>query len=185
MSNRFYREAPRWALIAVILIVGAIWLPQISSSKRIPTLPEILSNESVSLLVTNKITTQVVVASEETSVLLGSDSYIGIGVVTAFVGIDTQKIEYVGPNSIRLPDVEIFSLQIIDDSVRFYRNATALQRFSSLSEDQATKVRKKLKDDAEGFIRQSGMMPTKDQVENRIRTIIREFGGPQEVDFLS
>ena len=147
MNSRFYREAPKWAIISIILVFGIIWLSQMSTSKRTLTLPEILSNESVSLLVTNEITTQVVVADEETSTLLGIDGYIGIGIVTAFVGIDTTKIEYVSSNSIRLPDVEIFSLEIRDDSIKFYRNATLLQRLSTLNEDQATKVRKRLKDD--------------------------------------
>jgi hypothetical protein len=66
-----------------------------------------------------------------------------------------------------------------------YRDASLFARLVTLDEDQASKVRKALLQSAEEFIYRSGLMPSKKQIEDQVRTIIEDFGGPAGVKFTS
>ena len=180
------------SVVAMIIVLSAYMLVASNDSEDSSRLAasRTLSNEVVRLVGTNRIVTQIVIEDDESSLLGGRDRVIAAGTVTLLIGVDVDKANIVEGGSgdrmtiIQLPDPEVLSTELDESSVVFFRKATVIQRLSDLDgEDRQSKIRQKIKDEAHAFVRQNGLMPSKADIEARIRQLFSLSGKEGDIRF--
>lgn len=142
----------------------------------------LLGSESIKLLATDRLVTQIVIEFDEGDMLFGADHAIAIGKVTLILGMDLQKIvidppDGTGRSVIRLPDPEILAIDLDEASVRYLRKASLIQRLLDFGEDQQSAIRERLKQRARAYVVEEGLMPSREQLQSRFVGILHDMGG--------
>lgn len=173
-------------IILLLLIVILVYQKPISAliapAKTKRSVISILKSENISFLVTNKITTQIVVEREEVS-FLGNRKGVLIGNVTLYYGINLNELSVdsitIKTNEIiiRLPFPKPLDFSVDLSSIRFFKKETGLLKLKGFFVDDE-KMREEIEDmfykEALFFMKTQGMLPKNEDVLKSLE-VIREL----------
>ena len=175
----------KWSALALVAIFGIYTLWVLNAPKPPRDAAELLNSETLRQVVTDRFVTQVVVQSDFGDALLGPDDVFAFGKVSLLIGIDLQKMDIANGKDgapqlfVSLPDAEILSVELNEDSVRFIRKASALQRLRDIDgTEQHKQIRVKLREAARQFVTAEGLLPTREQMKQRVIMILRDADIP-------
>lgn len=163
-------------MIVLLLIIFIIYQKPIFSllapEKTKKSVISILKSENVGFLVTNKISTQILVEREELSVF-GVRTGILIGNVTLYYGIDLKELTsdsiIITKNEIivKLPQPKPLDFSIDLSSLRYIEKETGLLKIKGLFVNDE-KIRKEIEDmfykEALFFMKTKGLLPNAEDV---------------------
>ena len=178
----------------IIVVIGAAGFLVLGpeGSLTIPKAHNKVSHEMVRILGTDRIVTQIVVEDDKSSFLGGTDRVIAAGTVTMLIGVDVDKAEISVPDTanptvlVRLPDSEILTTELDEDSIVYFRKATIVQRLTELDDqERQSRIRQKIKVSAAEFVKINGLLPSMAEIEKRVREIWSETGTRTAIEFQS
>jgi hypothetical protein len=142
---------------------------------------EILRREQLRFLVTDRVVAQVVVESDGNSPALGRREGYLIAKVALYFGVDFGKLpkENVVRDGMKVlvtvPEPEELDFSVDLDSMRYLTKRSGLQAATDwlLDRDQQAELRSQLKESARSYLREEGLLPTREDIVGRLN----EFGG--------
>ena len=167
-------------LLVVLVIVLAPILPKLLLSTRIErSTLEVLKQEQLAFLVTDRITSQIVVEVRESNVLLGKKEGYLIAKAKLYYGIDLNKLQkenLVWEDQtlvVRLPEPEELDFAVDLESMRYISKRSALMVLADLvnNEDHKEQLRKQLKATALEYMRQEQLIPDKQDIIRRLSSL--------------
>jgi hypothetical protein len=167
-------------VVAAVIVLAGGWYwwhrdPMVSSAERL------IRSESIKLLATDRLVTQIVIELDEGDTIFGTDHAVAYGKVTLILGIDLQKIvldppDPSGRSIIRLPDPEVLAVDLDEASVRYMRKASLIQRLIDVGDDKQSAIRERLKERARAFVEEEGLMPSRELLQTRFVGILHDMG---------
>ena len=169
-------------LIALALLLslalGAIYflLPsRIVNSEKAAAF-EIIETEWLRFFTTNKIVTQVAIQESDTDILLGDEYSVAFGVAEIVYGIDFEKmtpadiIQTENQLLLTLPQPEVFSVSIRQDSITVMTKSTILRKLGTYLEGENVnrQLRVALEEESISFAAQNGLFPSEEEVYGHI-----------------
>lgn len=172
------------ALVMSVGVVGKYLLVTDPQFFRSIQISKAIESEAVRLLATDRIVTQVFVKNEGGTIWTGLDAIMAVGTVTMLIGIDMKQIEFSdetvednGTLILNVPQPSILSTELDIENVLFMRKATALNRLADLGDDdRQLTVLAELKTSAQKFATEKGLIPSREDVQERLRIILSDLG---------
>lgn len=167
-------------LLVVLVIVLAPVLPRLLFSTRIErSTLEVLKQEQLAFLVTDRITSQIVVEVRESNVLLGKKEGYLIAKAKLYYGIDLNKLQKENlvweeeTLVVRLPEPEELDFAVDLESMRYISKRSALMVLADLvkNEDHKEQLRKQFKETALEYMRQEQLIPDKQDIIRRLSSL--------------
>jgi hypothetical protein len=143
----------------------------------------LLKSENLSFLVTNKLTTQVVVDITNNSPILGKREGILIGTVSMYYGIDLKEIDpssvkrYNNVLTIKLPAPKELDFSVDPCSFKYITKRSGLNIIADyvMNKDIEAELRTNMKKSAEKFFTDHNMFPTHKSIINQLNNYFEPF----------
>ena len=190
---KFSRKYVFWKII-LLLLVGIILfylfhatykaVSNIFAYERIEkSILTLLKSESLSFLVTDKLTTQVVVEITDNSPIFGKREGILIGTVSMYYGIDLKEIN---PSSIKrrsnilaikLPSPKELDFSVDPTSFKYITKRSGLNVIADyvMNKDLEYELRASMKKSAENFFEKHNMFPTRKSIISQLNDYFEPF----------
>lgn len=196
----FFRKHLAWKVILLILI-GIVLFPlfhaayktvsNVFAYERIEkSILTLLKSENLSFLVTNKLTTQVVVEITDNSPILGKREGILIGTVSMYYGMDLKEIEPYSVKrdnnvlAIKLPSPKELDFSVDPASFKYITKRSGLNVIADyvMSKDIESELRTSMKKNAEKFFTEHNMFPTRKSIINQLNNYFGPFAAQFEME---
>lgn len=190
---KFFRKYVCWKVI-LLIVIGIILFPLFQSAyktvrnvfayERIEkSVLTLLKSESLRFLVTNKLTTQVVVEITDNSPILGRREGILIGTVTMYYGIDLKEIEpysvrrFNNVLAIKLPAPKELDFSVDPTSFKYITKRSGFNVIADyvMNKDIESELRTSMKKSAEKFFADHSMFPTRESITNQLNNYFEPF----------
>ena len=167
--------------IGIIVLAGVMLYERTGSvlswDKAVHTTLSILQSDKMLFLVTDKITTQVIVEINENSLILGKREGVLVATVKMYYGVDLKKVtaENIALEGnvmvITLPQPEELDFVIDPASMRSIIKRSGLNVITdyAMNKNLEGELREKIKREAYAFLNRHDLMPTKRSVINQLR----------------
>ena len=181
---RYGRLVPALLLVLVLVAVlaaialkpsrpaASVFLPQ--SVERAAL--EILSNEKIGFLVTDRLVSQIVVESDSSNALFGKREGYLLGKARLYYGIDLAGLSIrdvvlaAGVLTVRLPEPSELDFAVDLDSLRFLSKRSGLMVIAdwALDRDQEAELRRQFKAASLSYMRSEDLVPGKAEILARL-----------------
>ncbi|WP_170067133.1 DUF4230 domain-containing protein [Roseovarius confluentis] len=177
----------RWYGLSVCAIAlgacGALAFNAVFGPPTYSGAAQLIRSETVAKLTTQRIVTNSIVTRDDSETFLGEDQTLAYGTVTLSYGIDLELAKLIrnesapGGFDVKLPELQLLSAEIDEDTVVVDRDATGLSRLLKSSNSEIeSQIRTALKLEADKFIRTNGGLPSQNEMEQWVKTLLLDIG---------
>lgn len=189
----FFRKYVYWKII-LLIIIGIILFPVLQAAyktvrnvfayERIEkSVLTLLKSESLSFLVTNKLTTQIVVEITDNSPILGKREGILIGTVSMYYGVDLREVDTSSVKrhnnvlTIKLPNPKELDFSVDPDSFKYLTKRSGLNVITDYVMDKNIEfeLRASMKKSAKKFFTDHNMFPSRESIINQLNNYFGPF----------
>jgi hypothetical protein len=188
------RWKSRWRVLfyVVVLVLGCLGVakayellahPFLSWHSETATL-QVLRDEKLLFLVTDRVVTEVVVSQEDHSLILGGRDGFLIATAKFYYGIDLRKVEphdiseRSGVVIVNVPEPELLDF-VVDPERRFISKRTGFVVIADWlnGRDLQTELETQVKTKAMEFVAQNKLFPDRDEVLSQLKLLAPIYGG--------
>ncbi|MFP4169266.1 MAG: DUF4230 domain-containing protein [Desulfonatronovibrionaceae bacterium] len=178
------RQAIRYtAFILIVIVLFAVGPRLYSVTKSLfawrqvqDQALQVLQREELLFLVTDRVVTQVVVESHESSLLLGSREGYLVAKAKLYYGVDLSKLskDRISREGTRMvitiPEPEELDFTVEIDSIRYLTKRSRLQTLKdwALDRDQEAELRSQFKEATYSYLREEDLIPERARIVTRL-----------------
>ena len=176
-ARRIFFVGSMMLVLLGISMVALVWRNPFSWNRVVRQTMTVLQSEALNFLVTDKITTQILVETNENSPLLGRREGVLVATITLYYGMNLNALSeeaIVYENNrmvIMLPQLEELDFAVDLDSLRAITRRSGLNVIADyvLNKDLEAELRSRVKSVAYDFLTQKEMIPTRTAILNRMQ----------------
>ena len=182
----------RWCALSLCAIIlgafGALAYNTVFGPPAFSGAAQLLRSETVAKLTTQRIVTNAIVTRDDSERFFGEDQTLAYGTVTLSYGVDLEQAKLIrnesapGGFDVKLPQLQLLSAELDENTVVVDRDATGLSRLLTSSNSEVeSQIRTALKSEADKFIRTNGGLPSQDEMEQWVKNLLLDIGYNHEI----
>ena len=189
----FFRKYVCWKVI-LLIIIGIILFPVFQAAYKTvrnvfayehieKSVLTLLKSENLSFLVTNKLTTQIVVEISNNSSILGKREGILIGTVSMYYGVDLREVDISSIKrhnnvlTIKLQTPKELDFSVDPSSFKYITKRSGLNVIADyvMNKNIEAELRTSMKKSAEKFFIDYNMFPSRESIINQLNNYFEPF----------